>query len=108
MVQRTYSPYTKNAIIIFGQLIQLKRKERGLTQKGLADRVRVSRALVQRVEAGDPRCEMGLVFEMAFLLGIQIFEDEKTHTTMMDSLSDKIALLPAKVRVRKQEVSSDF
>jgi ribosome-binding protein aMBF1 (putative translation factor) len=108
MGQRTYSPYTKKATHLFAQLIQLKRKERGITQKGLADRVRVSRAMVQRIEAGDPKCEIGVVFEIAFLLGIQLFGEEKTHTTLMESLQDKISLLPASVRESKQEVSSDF
>ncbi|MCW8275179.1 helix-turn-helix domain-containing protein [Pseudomonas sp. PCH199] len=108
MANRTYSPMTLSALQIFSQLIQIKRKERGLTQQALAERVGVSRSLVQRVESADPRCEIGVVFEMASLLGIQLFQASDSHSTLLASLQDKLALLPAHILVPKQEVSNDF
>lgn len=108
MANRTYSPYTVSALQILSQLIQLKRKERGLTQQALAERLGVSRSLVQRVEAAEARCEIGVVFEMAHLLGIQLFQSPESHTTLLASLHDKLALLPARILVPKQEVSNDF
>ncbi|MCX2898096.1 helix-turn-helix transcriptional regulator [Pseudomonas mandelii] len=108
MANRTYSPVTLNALQIFSQLIQVKRKERGMTQQALAERAGVSRSLVQRVESADARCEIGVVFEMAQLLGIHLFQASDSHSTLLASLQDKLALLPAHVVVPKQEVSNDF
>lgn len=109
MANRTYSPVTLSALQIFSQLIQVKRKERGLTQQGLAERAGVSRSLVQRVESADARCEIGVVFEMAQLLGIPLFQaPADNHSKLIANLQEKLALLPARVVVPKQEVSNDF
>ena len=45
--------------------IKLARKERKMTAQELADRVGISRGLVQRIEKGDPGCQIGAVFEAA-------------------------------------------
>ncbi len=108
MANRTYSPTTLSALQILSQLIQLKRKERGLTQQALAERAGVSRSLVQRVESADARCEIGVVFEMAQLLGVQLFPVSDSHSSVLASLQDKLALLPAHVLAPKQEVDNDF
>lgn len=108
MSQRTYSPTTQGALHLFSQLITLKRKERGLTQQDLADRIGVSRGTLRRIEAGDPRCEIGLVFEMAYLLGIHLFDAPERHNALAASLQDKLALLPARIHKPRQEVSNDF
>jgi len=108
MATRTYSPTTLSALQVFSQLIQVRRKERGLTQQALAERAGVSRSFVQRVESADARCEIGVVFEMAQLLGIQLFHSPDSQSALRASLQDKLTLLPAHVRVPKQEVSNDF
>ncbi|MCE1114924.1 MULTISPECIES: helix-turn-helix transcriptional regulator [Pseudomonas] len=108
MSQRTYSPTTQGALHLFSQLIALKRKERGLTQQDLADRVGVTRGTLRRIEAGDPKCEIGLVFEVAYLLGIHLFDAPAHYNNLATSLQDKLALLPARVQKPRQEVSNDF
>lgn len=108
MAQRIYSPATLSTLQILSQLIQIKRRERGLTQLALAERIGVSRSLVQRVEAADARCEIGVVFEMAQLLGITLFQAPGTHPAVLASLRDKLALLPAHVVVSRQEINNDF
>lgn len=108
MAKRTYSSYTLKALEILGKMIQLKRKERGLTLQDLADRTGVSRGLIQRLEKCEPGCEIGVAFEVAHLLGIELFESPVDHSTLISSLTDKIALLPASVRDSKKEVSNAF
>lgn len=108
MAHRIYSPITLDALQILSQLIQIRRRERGLTQKALAERAGVSRSLVQRVEAADGRCEIGVVFEMAQLLGISLFQTPAKHSTVIASLQDKLTLLPSHIAVPKQDVSNDF
>ena len=106
MANRTYSPHTVKALEILGKLIQLKRKERGLTLQQLAERAGVSRSLIQRLEKCDPGCEIGVAFEVAHLLGIELFESPVDQSTLIGILTDKIALLPASVRDSKKEVSN--
>lgn len=108
MANRTYSPVTLSALQILSQLIQVKRKERGLSQQALAERAGVSRSLVQRVESADARCEIGVVFEMAQLLGIQLFQVAEGHSAVQAGLKDRLALLPSHVVAPRQEVSNDF
>ena len=108
MVTRTYSPHTLKALEVMGQMIKLKRKERGMTLQGLAERAGVSRSLIQRLEKCDPGCEIGMAFEVAHLLGIELFEFPAGQAILSECLADKIALLPASVREKKIELSSDF
>ena len=50
---------------MLGQLIRINRIERKLSVAQLAERVGASRDLMQRIEKGDPRCGIGIVFEAA-------------------------------------------
>jgi DNA-binding XRE family transcriptional regulator len=108
--ERTYSRHTKDAAVLLGKHIQLGRKERGLTETDLADRSGISRATLQKIEKGDPKCELGLYFEVATLVGVQLFEVESNSTfaTSIDRVNDKIALLPKSIRKKRNEVDDAF
>jgi len=67
--ERTYSRYTVEAVELLGRLIRKARLQKRISAKDLAARANVSRGLLQRVEKGDPRCEIGVAFELAALLG---------------------------------------
>lgn len=106
---RPYSRYAIDAATVLGRLIKLARKDRQLTAQDLADRAGISRGTVQRIEKGDLKCEIGLVFELAAIVGVKLFDasDEKL-TEQLDRLSDKMALLPQRIRTTKQDVDDDF
>jgi len=72
MAVRTYSPQTTEALTVIGQMIVLKRKEAKLTAQALADKAGVSRSTIHRIERGDPKCEIGVAFELATLLGAEV------------------------------------
>ena len=55
-----------------GALIRLKRKEKNLSQAALAQMLGVERKWVLRLEAGNPRAELGLVLKALGTLGIRI------------------------------------
>jgi DNA-binding XRE family transcriptional regulator len=107
---RNYSRYTKDAGVLLGRHIQLGRKERGLTEIDLADRAGVSRATLQKIEKGDLKCEIGLAFEVATLVGVKLFEIDSTatHLANIDRVNDKIALLPKSVRKKKRGLDDAF
>jgi transcriptional regulator with XRE-family HTH domain len=107
--ERTYSKYTCKAIQLLGKQIQLGRKQRKWTELELAKRAGISRATVQKIEKGDPGCVVGLMFEAATLVGVNLFESDLPSITMdIDRIKDKIALLPKSVRAVKREVFDEF
>jgi ribosome-binding protein aMBF1 (putative translation factor) len=108
MSVRTYSPVTLDALRVMAGLIRLYRSERGLSVQNLADRLGVSRGLVQRIEAGNPKCEIGVVFEVATLLGIQLFSPSTPLADVADHIGAKIAVLPKAIHRIAPEVNNDF
>lgn len=107
--KRTYSRATREAATLLGKLIRLGRKERKMTESDLAGRAGISRATLQKIEHGDLKCEIGLCFEVAILVGVNLFgEDGSSKVTMhIDRINDKLALLPQSVRTAVK-VNDDF
>jgi HTH-type transcriptional regulator/antitoxin HipB len=54
-----------------GLAIRLKRKEKGLSQTALAELLGTERKWVLRLEAGNPRAELGLVLKALDVLRLQ-------------------------------------
>src|SRR5512137_418736 len=108
-VNRTYLRQTRDAAEMLGKLIRLGRKERKMTEEDLSGRAGISRRTLQKIERGDLKCEIGLVFEVANIVGVKLFSDEEnlnrySYTSRID---DKLALLPKRVR-RVVTVDDDF
>ena len=108
-VNRTYSRYTQEAGQLFGNLIRLKRKERRMTQAELAERAGISIGTMRKIEQGDLKCEVGLFFEVAVLVGVRLFEiDTLPMNLLAERVEDKLALLPKRINKQKTEVRDDF
>ena len=107
---RAYSRYTKDATALLGGLIRIARKERKLTAQEVADRAGISRGLLQRIEKGDIKCEIGAAFEVATIVGVKLFDiDETSMNKHLHQTEDKLALLPKSIRKPKsKEVFDDF
>jgi HTH-type transcriptional regulator / antitoxin HipB len=54
-----------------GAILRSKRKEKGLSQTALAELLGVERKWVLRLEAGNPKAELGLVLKTLDALGIR-------------------------------------
>ncbi|QNA87013.1 helix-turn-helix transcriptional regulator [Sphingomonas sp. So64.6b] len=107
--KHVYGRYTREAVIVLGKLIALGRKRRRMTAQVLAERVGISRGTLQRLERGDPKVEIGVVFEAAAIVGVALFEsDLKQLTTLSDRTADRLALLPKYVREPADTVDDDF
>lgn len=108
--ERVYSRYALDAATLLGKHIQLGRKERGLTAIDLAARAGISRATLQKIEKGDPKCELGLFFEVAILVGVPLFnvETSGSFSAGIERVNDKIALLPKSIRKKKKGVDDAF
>ena len=105
---RVYSRYTLEAANLMGKLIRLGRAQRKLTVQDLADRANISRGLLQRIEKGDPKCEMGAVFEVAALVGVSLFDDSNTMASHIERTEDKLSLLPKAIQKSKKAIDDDF
>lgn len=104
---RPYSQYTKTALELLGHLVREARVERGITMADLAERAGISRPLLQRIERGDPGCSIGVVFEVASILGLQLFEQDSSGLVKeLYVQRQKSSLLPKSVR--SPEINDDF
>lgn len=108
-VDRPFSQYNLDALRLLGQLIREGRIARMLTTTDLAARAGVSRALLQRIERGDPSCSIGAVFECAVICGVPLFEQNaRLLAVTLSRQSEKMTLLPKSVRTSLKEVKDDF
>jgi transcriptional regulator with XRE-family HTH domain len=108
-LSRPYSRYTSDALALTGQLVREARLAKALTTTDLAARAGVSRALLQRIERGDPGCSIGAVFEVASICGVPLFEmDQRQLSAQLAHQRGKMALLPKSVRTSAIDVNDDF
>jgi len=106
---RPYSRLTKDALTLLGAQVRLARKQRGMTEVELAERAGIARSTLQLIEKGDPRVEIGLVFEAATLAGVSLFVPEASSLApQIERLEDKLALLPRSIRRPKGTVNDEF
>ena len=106
---RTYSRYSRDAAALIGALIREARHDRKLTAQELADRAGISRGLLQRIEKGNLKCEIGAVFEVATIVGVKLFDaNQSTLTNYLGQTKEKLVLLPKSVRKKSKVVRDDF
>jgi transcriptional regulator with XRE-family HTH domain len=106
---RSHSRYALDAVELLGLLIHDARVARELTISELAERAGVSRGLVHRIENGDAGCSIGVVFELAAIVGLRLFDAEPDRLNQhLTSARDRLALLPKAVRPSRRAVKDDF
>lgn len=106
---RTYSRYTAEAIRLLGQQIKLGRKQRRWSESELAERAGIARATLQKIEKGDPTGTIGLVFEVATLVGIQLFDADLAELARHRATAGAmLSLLPKHTHAPKREPDDDF
>jgi DNA-binding XRE family transcriptional regulator len=106
---RSYSRVTRQALTMLGKLIRIGRAERSLTAQDLADRAGISRTTLSNIEKGAPGPQIGIVFEVASIVGVRLFDyDERALQMHNAHLDEKLTLLPKSVRHSVKEVDDDF
>jgi transcriptional regulator with XRE-family HTH domain len=109
LADRAASRYAREAIELLGSSIRVARIERNLRMDDTAERAGISRALLRRIENGDPGVSIGAVFEVAAIVGVPLFEAERGRLAgHVAHQADKLSLLPKAVRVRRGKVKDDF
>ena len=107
--KRAYARYTLQGIALLGKMIRQGRKQRQMTEHELANRLGIARSTLQRVEQGDPKVEIGIMFEAAALVGVKLFDsDEKGVTALSVRMDDRIAVLPKHIYKTGKKVIDEF
>ena len=108
--ERSYSPPSRHALSLLGELVRLSRRRRRWTESELAERVGIARSTVQRIERGDPTVAIGLAFEAAAIAGVSLFgaDDESAAVDARARAADRLALLPRSMRRPARPFDDDF
>lgn len=106
---RIHSRYSREAIKLLGYLIRAGRLEQKLSTERLATRAGISRSLLYRIENGDPSCSIGAVFEVAAIVGVALFEQDRAGLkARLADYETRLALLPKSIRKPETKVEDDF
>jgi transcriptional regulator with XRE-family HTH domain len=85
------------------------RRARRWTEAEIAERAGISAVTVRNIERGAPTVGIGTVFEVATILGIELFgADREGLRSMVERGRDRLALLPSRVRAPHGVVRDDF
>ncbi len=104
-----YSRRTQDQVKLLGLEIARGRRARRWTSAQLAERAGISRGTLSAVESGTPTVALGVVFELANLVGLDLFGADRADLSgMVARAQDRLKLLPAAVRHRPVELDTDF
>jgi transcriptional regulator with XRE-family HTH domain len=108
--KQSYARYTLAALERIGQLVAIARREQRMTAQDLADRIGVARGMVHRLEAGNPKVDIGVAFEACTILGIPLLGEENLSdmSLRIEEGRKRIALLPRYARPSTLELADDF
>jgi transcriptional regulator with XRE-family HTH domain len=106
---RTYSPHVLEAARLLGAEVGLARRERRWSMRELAERAGITQFTLAKIERGDPTVSLGVAFEAAALVGVALYHEDPSRTTIdLDRVRDRLALLPRRVRAHGGSVKDDF
>ena len=105
----TYSPQTLDAARVLGQRIAEGRRLRRWTQAELCERAGVSATTLRHAERGEPTVAVGVMFELATLVGVDLFGVPPGQLQDLAAAGrNRLALLPAHVYSRPAADDDDF
>jgi transcriptional regulator with XRE-family HTH domain len=105
----TYSPQTLDAARVLGLTIAEGRRKRRWTQADLCERAGVSKATLRNAEHGEPTVAVGVMFELATLVGVDLYGlPPGDLRSLVARENDRLSLLPGHVYPRHVSIDDDF
>lgn len=106
---RAYSRTVTYAAQLLGSQVRQARVERRWSVRDLAERAGISTGTLHKVEHGDPSVSLGTAFDVATLVGVPLYHEDRARlATELTRNRDRIALLPQRVREREADVDDGF
>ena len=106
--KRTFLGYATDAALLLGKQIELARSRRGMSREELAERAGISTDTLREIEKGGMTVAVGLVFEVAALVGVCLFEPEKRILALQIELAQcKLCLISKDIK-NDGEVDDNF
>lgn len=106
---RAYSRAVREAAELLGAQVREGRVGRRWTVRDLAERAGISTSTLLKVEQGDPTVSLGVAFDVATLVGVPLFdEDRSSLAEELTRRRDRLALLPRRVRERERDLGNEF
>ena len=106
---RTYLPVTIDAVRLLGTEVARARRLRRWSTRELAERAGITPGTLGKIERGEPTVAMGIVFEVAALAGVRLFDLKPAEVSSQARAShDRLAVLPQRVRRPVGTVVDDF
>jgi transcriptional regulator with XRE-family HTH domain len=107
--ERVYSETVRDAARLLGAQIRQARIERKWTIVELAERAGISKNTVVKAEHGDPTVALGTAFDLAVLVGVPLFfEDRVRLGSESRRAQERAVLLGQRVRPVRGEPDYDF
>jgi transcriptional regulator with XRE-family HTH domain len=105
----SYLQQTHDAVTMLGLQIAHARRQQRMTSGDLCQRAQISPVTLRNVERGVPTVAIGIYFEVASLLGIQLYDVEPNELpALVERGRDRLFLLPSRVRETKGPLPDGF
>jgi transcriptional regulator with XRE-family HTH domain len=106
---RAYSRTVRQAAELLGSQVREARIERRWTVRELAERAGISTSTLLKVEQGDPSVTLGVALDVATLVGVPLFYEERADLgAELTRRRDRMTLLPQRVRKPEEDLSNEF
>lgn len=109
ITERAYMQSTVLMARLMGCRVRIARLKRGWSEVELAERARISRATLQKLERGHPAVAVGLAFEACSVLGISFTGGPISETRDLIQRAElELAALPKRIRARSDTPDDNF
>lgn len=106
---RAYSRTVRQAAELLGSQVREARIERRWTVRELAERAGISTSTLLKVEQGDPSVTLGVALDVATLVGVRLFHEDRAGLgAELARRRDRLTLLPQRVREPAEDLGNEF
>ncbi len=93
---------------ILATQLEAARREQRMPQAELAERAGISINTLKAILSGSPTVAVGTVFEVAYILGVPLAEDEQNLAVARNTLARLVKWMPKAVHKPGARIDDDF
>lgn len=95
--------------MLLGLQVREARVERRWTVRELAERAGISTSTLLKVEKGDPSVTLGVALDVAALVGVPLFHEDRANLgAEVVRRRERLTLLPQRIREPEDDLGNDF